>query len=408
MRTLEKQECPYILFILAVPLFPLKGASFTCFRQALVARKRGFRVTILCPKILHKYGKKSFSDSDLNDIRVLDEMPPKTGSNFMGHIRTLLFSWISILRTIRREDPSLLHVHNPPDIIPMTVSLIHFFFKIPLIYEINDPGPESVLSLTGLFSLKKLVMLQSARWMECLALRRSSGLVTINQVIKKRMRESRRHISHKPFVVQYSSPILDRMSPHEKDIADDNFIIYVGTLSTELLGLEPLIRLFLAVWRKYQTKLFILGDGPLRGCLESVVKKISAEDYIHIPGYIEPSEVMAYLEKAKLCVIPYLDTPLTRLATPTKLFEYMAMGKAIVFPDLPGLVEVLGSRNPGMYQISIPGDIIRVMVNLLGDEGLRAQIEVENRQASKNFDPEQEIHKIIQLYERVLASREKK
>ncbi|MGI8589372.1 MAG: glycosyltransferase [Chloroflexia bacterium] len=69
-----------------------------------------------------------------------------------------------------------------------------------------------------------------------------------------------------------------------------------------------------------------------------------------LPGQVGQEEVVLYLYAADVLVIP--DTVTTLTASPLKLFEYMAAGRAIVLRELPALREILG--DDGLY--FPPGD----------------------------------------------------
>lgn len=390
----------HICFVLPVPLLPLSGASFSCFRQACICRERGLRVTILSPKIAIK------SNLNLNGINVIDALPDKISFGAFGHLLALILSGPIILRVLKKTKPDLLHIHNPPDVIPMVVALINHFLKIPYIYQINDPGPESILSLGKLNPAKKALLFTFASLLESVVLKQISGAITVNEVLRSKMAASRRPLREKQFIVQYNIPILSNDNNQSKPINDNNFILYVGTLTTEILGLEGMIGSFAPLWRKYGTKLLIIGDGPMRSKLIQLIRNQKADEYIKLLGYIDPGQVPAYLKNAKVCVIPYRDTILTRVATPTKLFEYIMNGKAVVFPDFPGFTEIFGDKNPGMYHSADSDGVNKTIEKLLADDGLRTKTESINKQLSRNYSFNQEMNKIFDLYNIITEKKE--
>lgn len=388
----------HICFVLQVPLFPLKAGSFNCFRRALALRNLGYNVTILTSKIKGYNGKNNYANVDLNGIKVLDWLPPKIGPRFFHHLSPLLLSWPFIVVAIKKERPNILHIINPPDVIPVVVSLINRFFRIPYVFHIADPGPESILSIRNLISAEKYIFLTLSKFVEKIILHQANGVITVNEVLKRRIIKTRKYISNKPFITQYNVSSVTCNTQNINGLSDQNYILYIGTLSTGMLGLEALIKLFKLIWEKHSTKLYIAGDGPLKKILIREIKALQAEEYIMLLGYVEPQCIPEYLKNAKLCIIPYLDTILTRVATPTKVFEYISMGKAIVYPDFPGFIEILGTNNPGMYKSSVSGDVLRVIDNLLNDNKLRAKTEAINKKLSSKFVYRKEIEKVIDLY----------
>jgi glycosyltransferase involved in cell wall biosynthesis len=62
-------------------------------------------------------------------------------------------------------------------------------------------------------------------------------------------------------------------------------------------------------------------------------------------GQLPRSEALQYVQDADVCVSPLYPTPVFNVASPTKLVEYMAMGKAVVansHPDQQFLIEESG------------------------------------------------------------------
>jgi glycosyltransferase involved in cell wall biosynthesis len=396
------QESLHILFIISQPLFPLQGASFTCYRQATAFNKRGFRITILAPRSKKDQDFSTATElADQNRIRILNWLPSKEGRKIVGHLNVLIFSGYFILKAIREEKPDILHVHNPPDIIPMIVSLINRFFKIPYVLQVNDPGPESILSLRGLGAVKRKIMLMTASLMENIILKHASALITINEALKAQMIATRKAISAKPFKTQYHVPSLPKSAADQNAESNENYVFYVGTLSTELLGLEELIQLYLPVWHRHGIRLYIAGDGPLRPKLEQVIQSAQAGEYVKLLGYVRPQDIHGFIKKSKLCVIPYLDTVLTRVSTPTKLFEYISFGKAVVCPNFLGFTEILGDDYPGLFRTDVSGDMIRVINNLLSNTTVRDEIETRNKTLSLNYTFDKEMVKTLSLYREV-------
>ena len=53
-------------------------------------------------------------------------------------------------------------------------------------------------------------------------------------------------------------------------------------------------------------------------------------------GQMPQDQALRYVQEADVCVSPFFPTPILNSTSPTKLVEYMAMGKAVVANDHPG------------------------------------------------------------------------
>jgi glycosyltransferase involved in cell wall biosynthesis len=84
-------------------------------------------------------------------------------------------------------------------------------------------------------------------------------------------------------------------------------------------------------------RLVIIGDGPALPELAARAQELGVADRVRLPGRAPHAAVAAYMA----CFDVALQTAATAYASPLKLFEYMALGLAIVAPDQPNIREVL-------------------------------------------------------------------
>jgi glycosyltransferase involved in cell wall biosynthesis len=60
---------------------------------------------------------------------------------------------------------------------------------------------------------------------------------------------------------------------------------------------------------------------------------------LHLTGQQPHERLAGYIEAFDVCVVPYLNTPETSTVVPTKINEYLAVGKPVVSTDLPAVCE---------------------------------------------------------------------
>ncbi len=65
-------------------------------------------------------------------------------------------------------------------------------------------------------------------------------------------------------------------------------------------------------------------------------------------GQLPREEALAYVREADVCASPFFPSPVLRSASPTKLIEYMAMGKAVVANDHPEQARVIAESGAGL------------------------------------------------------------
>ncbi|MCD4738725.1 MAG: glycosyltransferase family 4 protein [Anaerolineae bacterium] len=134
-------------------------------------------------------------------------------------------------------------------------------------------------------------------------------------------------------------------------------------------GLDVLIR----TWQKVDTvvpqaQLIILGEGPQRTVLETMVMQNNLADQIHLPGWVE--KVPDYLRVADLFVLPSRAEGLSNA-----LLEAMAAGLPIVATRVGGTADVIISGENGL--LVPPDDAIALseaLLSLFQDPTLQEQL----------------------------------
>ena len=124
--------------------------------------------------------------------------------------------------------------------------------------------------------------------------------------------------------------------------------------------------------------LMVVGDGPVRPALEQQARQLGIEHKLLFTGVVPrsqvPTEAMAFDIALQTALVPY--------ASPLCLFEYMAMGKAILAPDQPNHHEVLVvGVDCEMYAPAEPDSIEKRLDLLMADSQRRAMLGVQAKLA---------------------------
>jgi glycosyltransferase involved in cell wall biosynthesis len=165
---------------------------------------------------------------------------------------------------------------------------------------------------------------------------------------------------------------LDIFRPRPEIKRQRGLVAFVGRLAPEK-NVEPLLE---AVAGIPDTRLVVMGDGPLRGDLESRARALGAA--VEFPGARPPAEVAELLAAAEAFVLPSRYE-----GHPKALLEAMASGVPVVGADVPGIREVIRQGNTGLLcEPSVDG-IRAALAALRGDRetaqrmAARARVYVE-------------------------------
>ncbi len=109
--------------------------------------------------------------------------------------------------------------------------------------------------------------------------------------------------------------------------------LYLGTLTRER-RMDFLLRVLARVLAEIPgTKLYFVGKGDGAAdeeFLHQETRRLGLQSAVVFTGQLPRQEALQYVQDAAVCVSPFYPTPVLNSASPTKLVEYMAMGKAVV------------------------------------------------------------------------------
>lgn len=89
--------------------------------------------------------------------------------------------------------------------------------------------------------------------------------------------------------------------------------------------------------------LLLIGDGPERAQVEARIAALGLGDHVTLTGLVAQAEAPAVLAASDVLIVPTVRNPdgSAFFGSPTKLFEYMALGRCIIASDIDQVGEVL-------------------------------------------------------------------
>lgn len=128
-------------------------------------------------------------------------------------------------------------------------------------------------------------------------------------------------------------------------------IVYVGTLGT-VRRLQVLIESFaLVAERDPQATLVIVGDGEFpheRAGLEALAQQKNLHHRVTFTGFVPMEQAWDCAASAALCVSPIAPSNVLDAGSPTKLVEYLALGRPVVCNDHPEQFAIIRDCGAGL------------------------------------------------------------
>ena len=242
-------------------------------------------------------------------------------------------------------------------------------FGIPYLLEVNAPLSQERGKFGGL-SWPRL-----AAWSERTMWRHATAVLPVTKVLVRYVTDA--GVTEAHIVVTPNGVDTKRFAPADCEAAKRalglssplvlGFVGYVR----EWHGLEHVVDLVAKDPAMSDAHLLIVGDGPARQALEERAKAAGVESRVTITGVMPHEKLPGYVSAFDIALQPEV----TSYASPLKLFEYMAMGRAIVAPASENILEVL---EDGADSILFPkGDMnafAAAVARLAADAPLRAKL----------------------------------
>ncbi|MGV3583170.1 MAG: glycosyltransferase [Methylophilus sp.] len=126
---------------------------------------------------------------------------------------------------------------------------------------------------------------------------------------------------------------------------------YVGTLAA-IRRMHVLIEAFAEVVKHYpDATLVIVGDGIVpadRQGLEQQVDQLGLSHAVTFAGFVPIEKAWEIAAASQCCISPIYPIPVLNAGSPTKLVEYMALGRPVVCNDHPEQKQIIEASGAGL------------------------------------------------------------
>ena len=112
----------------------------------------------------------------------------------------------------------------------------------------------------------------------------------------------------------------------------------------------------------------LIGDGQERASVESLAQAWGLKNMV-FKGKMSQEDIVNHARHAHVCLGIFGDTPKTQVVVPNKVYESLAMARAVVTADTDALREVFQGDSIIGAQAANAEDLARVLQSLEGDRG---------------------------------------
>lgn len=326
-------------------------------------RSLGHEVIVVAPAMAEK---TKFGD-DGGAVAWLKRHMPR----FIYELMELAYSLVAyrrLARAVREHEPDCLYERY--NLLQPAGVWIKRRYHLPLLLEVNAPLFAERARYDGI-TLKKL-----ACWSERYTWRNADAVLPVTRVLGDMVHEA--GVPHGRITVIPNGINIRRFGTNPDTGAakralglDGHFVLGFTGFVRDWHGMDKVIDFIARSGARENCHLLVVGDGPARQAIEQQAQRLGVADRVTFTGVVQRDDVAHHVAAFDIALQPAV----VAYASPLKLFEYLALGRAIIAPAQPNICEVLSDgENALLFDPQDESGLVKAIQRLMADGELRQRL----------------------------------
>ncbi len=326
-------------------------------------RGLGHEVIVVAPAAM----EKSDFGSDGGLVAWMKQHMP----SFIYELMELAYSLLAyqrLSRSVREHQPDCLYERY--NLFQPAGVWIKKRYHLPYLLEVNAPIFAERAHYDGI-SLRRL-----AHWSERYAWRNADIVLPVTQVLGDMVRQEGvppERITVIPNGINANRFVANPDTVEAKRVLglEGHLVLGFTGFVRDWHGMDKVIDFIAQDGAQLQCHLLVVGDGPARDDLERQAKQLGVADRVTFTGVVQRDAVARHVAAFDIALQPAV----VAYASPLKLFEYLALGRAIVAPRQPNIQEVLQDEvNALLFDPEDKGSLVDAIRRMMRDPDLRERL----------------------------------
>lgn len=277
------------------------------------------------------------------------------------------YAFFDMARRGRKRKPDLIYERSTSNSIAPT--LMAKLWDVPIVQEVNVT--------VDIGHLRPVVLRRLSLAIERWTAKRASMLVTVSHTFKHLLVKA--GFQEGKILVCQNAVHAEAFDPERVESAErpPNFrngavmLGYVGSF-VPYQRVDMLVEAAQSLAVEHpEARWLLVGDGVDRPAVEQRIARHDLRDRFWMPGSVDHALVPSFVKAMDVAVLPSSE----QFNSPMKLFEYMAMGRAVLVPDRPAIREVVQHKKNGLlFRAGDPAAFADAVRELLEDGALRRRL----------------------------------
>lgn len=315
-------------------------------REAEALMDTGMSVDVIC--ITDGSGSKKESVHGVNVYRLPFSRRRAGKLRYAWEYGCFLFTtFITLTYHYVRKRYDIVHVHNMPDIL-VFCALLPRLCGAKVILDLHDPSPEIFMAKYGVdkknFVVRLLCLAEKfSIWFAHLVL--TPNLSFKRLFVSRGCPEAKIHvIMNAPLESIFHGPNNEN-SERSTDSQKKFAIMYHGMI-TERNGVDLAIRAINAVRQEIPDVTFELyGAGDFVDRCLNLITELGLDDAVTFRGCVSLETIAEVIESVDVGLVSNRPSVHWEHAMPTRIFEYLSMGKPVIAPRTTGILDYFGAED---------------------------------------------------------------
>ena len=289
---------------------------------------------------------------------------------------------------------AIIQYHDPFDFAGVVLAIL---FKRPLFLDTHN------ISQWRLSFWHKIYLTYFARLCEDICLSGSDAVFPVSEEVKELIEE--RNIKH--VALRYSGVDTKKFKPLRKGekirkkygIKSEVVVGYAGSFAINH-GLDVLIGAAERLVKENGGIHFLLiGEGGIYHNIKELVNEKNLGDRITLTGNVSIHQIPPYLDACDILVALYTNPDFRN--SPVKIFEYMAMEKAVVASSTGQVSRIIDNGEDGLLVEKVDEDsLIEAISSLVHNKDLRIKMGKRARKkVLKNYTWKKAVERMVHIYQ---------
>jgi glycosyltransferase involved in cell wall biosynthesis len=322
--------------------------------------KAGMSVDLVCLG----NGGLSRNETGLNLYRIpIANRRGGKASYVLRYAAFILFSALILAFRSLKQRYDLVYVHNMPDIL-VASALIPRALGAKVILDLHDPMPELMATIFGL--AKDSLTVRLITYFEKWSIERADLVLTVNAACRRLFTERSRSGQKIAVVMNSPDEAIFQFRPPESrgsanGVTSGRFVImYHGSL-VERNGLDLAVEA-IATLRKVASSAELRIYGRATPFFNRVMRRVrdrGLQDHVQYLGPKSLEELVPAIADCDVGIIPNRSSAFAEINTPTRIFEYLALGKPVIAPYSPGISDYFDDKSLIYFELGNVQDLTR-------------------------------------------------